>query len=625
MCGIVGIIGAGASELPAQALERMMRVQAHRGPDSEGRWQDSIGSRTVALGSSRLAILDLSPAGEQPMHSPSGRQVLVYNGEVYNYRELRLELEQAGVRFRGHSDSEVILHALLRWGEDAPRRFNGMWALAFLDRDAGTLLLSRDPFGIKPLYLHQGNRGLYFASEIKSILAGTGERFAVNHSVASRYLQQALLDAQDETFFAGIRSCPAGNNLRIDLRTGEGLEPVPRRYWNFPVRGTDHPEDGRCIDAVREVFLDSVRIRLRSDVPVGVLLSGGLDSSCIASVMHSNLRDKEGLVLISGVSEDPRFSEERFIDRMADHLGFQAHKVTLRCERVLDTLEEVTWFNDEPVGSLSSLAHYQLMQKAKELGITVILSGQGADELLCGYDKYVGFYLQSLARDGEWPEAFKVLAGFARNGTVLSQFKWSEAKRYLPALLRPKQIDIRGPILRNGNDLLDIGLGPGDLFDRQTADLSRFSIPALVHYEDRMSMACSREIRLPYLDPRLVETILPLRPEWKLRNGWTKWVLRRAMEDRLPADIVWRKDKQPFTNPQSEWLKHELKDKISGMLGDEMRIARIGLVDQSALRRQYEAYCRQPALKGPLSFKDVFTPLALEVWARRFESHLRLE
>jgi len=527
----------------------MIHAQAHRGPDDQGRWLGQAGRYRITLGSCRLAILDLSPAGHQPMLSPAGRHVLTYNGEVYNYRELRSELEQDGVVFRGRSDTEVVLQALIRWGDAAPGRFNGMWALAWLDLDAGTLLLSRDPFGIKPLYYYEGPQGFYFGSEIKAILLGSGERFSVSPIAVMRYLQQSLLDAQEQTFFAKIQLFPPGHNMRIDLHAGKSLAPSLKRFWTFPSLDPSNGSASECIGSMREIFTDAVRLRLRSDVPVGVLLSGGLDSSSIATVMRSLLGASDGLLLISGVSEDRRYSEEPFIDRVSKYLGCETHKVRLRPHQAFDLLDHVTWFNDEPILSLSSVAHYQLMERAREIGIKVILSGQGADELLCGYDKYVGFYLQSLVRDGAWSTALRVLTGFAGRGTILSRFQLSEAKRYLPRAICPKEIDILGPLLKGGRFLLEVGLGDGTLVDRQAADISQFSIPALVHYEDRMSMACSREIRLPFLDPRLVSAVLPLPPDLKLRHGWTKWVLRKALEGSLPPEIAWRKDKQAFTIP----------------------------------------------------------------------------
>jgi len=603
----------------------MVSALRHRGPDAEGAWTGRVGQHQLAMGHTRLAIIDLSDAGTQPMFLPDGSHGIIYNGEVYNYRELAEELKAHGIELRSQSDTEVILWALAVWGEAAFAKFNGMWALAWLDRRAGRLTLSRDRFGIKPLYTYQGANAFYFASEIKAILAASDERFAVNSRVAGRFIQQSLLDAQPESFFDGIEALPAGNNLSFDLRE-ENSSPRTHSYWTMPEQSSLNGDLRRDAEALRETFFDAVRIRLRSDVPVGVLLSGGVDSSSIAAAMRHALGPDANLHAMSASSDRPEFDEKPFVERMAGHLECPVHYVELRREPAewFRLLQEAIFFNDEPIGSFSTVAHYLLMQQARQLGITVVLSGQGADEMLCGYAKFLGFYIHDLLRNGRLPSAARVLLGFWKRGTVLSQFEWSEAKRYLPALMRAREIDIRGPLLKEQDFRLDVGLGGAHLPERQREDLYRFSVPALLHYEDRSSMAFAREIRLPFLDYRLAGMLVPLAPELKLREGWTKWIFRKAMEPYLPAPIVWRKDKQGFINPQSEWLKHELRGQVLELISGEMLIARHGLIDQAALGRRYAMYCRQPQERGLISFKDIFNPIVLELWMRRFEASLAL-
>jgi asparagine synthase (glutamine-hydrolysing) len=625
MCGIAGVLSVHADAPVDASLAQMVCVQRHRGPDGQGVWVGTVGRTRLGLGSVRLAIQDLSDAGRQPMASPSGRHVLVYNGEVYNYLELRHELERLGVAFRSRCDTEVVLHALAVWGERAFERFNGMWGLAWLDVETGTLLLARDRLGIKPLYWHRSNGRLLFASEIKAVLVASDHRFALDRAVVARYLLQSQLDGQEQTFFAGIEAVPPGCVARFELRGTTSLTPTLHRYWSPPPEPLE-PDGAPSVDALRETFLDSVRLQLRSDVPIGVLLSGGLDSSSVAVATQRATGRNAALHLLSIVSEEPRYSEEPFINRVAAHLGSGAHstRVQIRAEEAFDLLDRVTWFNDEPLGSLSNVAHYLLMRRAAELGVTVILCGQGADELLCGYLKYWGFYLQSLCRRGEWVAALKVLGGLTRQGTALRQFHVSDAKRYLPRTLRPAEIDIRGPRLKGVESWLDVGLGRGSVVERQYADLSRFSVPAILHWEDRMSMALGREMRVPYFDHRLVTLLLPLAPEWKLRDGWSKWVFRRAMEPYLPREIAWRKDKQGFVIPQSEWFKTTLRPRVEGLLGGDLLTAAAGFVDRAALARRYTAFRRQPPDRGTISFKDIFHPIALEYWMRRFESYLDL-
>jgi len=625
MCGIAGILCARPTEASAAALARMVSAIRHRGPDAEGVWTGRAGQHHLAMGHTRLAIIDLSDAGTQPMFLPDGSHGIIYNGEVYNYRELAEELTAHGIEMRSQSDTEVILWALAVWGEAAFAKFNGMWALAWLDRRAGRLTLSRDRFGIKPLYIHQTANAFYFASEIKAILAASDARFAVNSQVAGRFIQQSLLDAQKETFFDGIEALPPGHNLSFDLRE-ESWSPRTCSYWTMPEQSSLNGDLRRDTETLRETFFDAVRIRLRSDVPVGVLLSGGVDSSSIAAAMRHALGQDANLHAMSASSDRPEFDEKPFIERMADHLKCPVHYVELKRDPAewFRLLTEVIFSNDEPIGSFSPVAHYLLMQQARQLGITVVMSGQGGDELLCGYAKFLGFYIRDLLRSGRLPSAAQVLFGFWKRGTVLSQFEWSEAKRYLPALMRAREIDIRGPRLKELDFRLDVGLGGAHLPERQRDDLYRASVPALVHYEDRSSMAFAREIRLPFLDYRLAGMLVPLAPEFKLREGWTKWIFRKAMEPYLPAAIVWRKDKQGFINPESEWLKHELRGQVLELLSGEMLIAQHGLIDQAALRRRYAMYCRQLQERGAINFKDIFNPVVLELWMRRFERSLLL-
>lgn len=605
------------------ALLRAQRTQQHRGPDGDGLTVETAGAWSVGLGHQRLAIIDRSSTGAQPMSGHGGRHWIVYNGEVYNYREIRADLERLGHVFGGSSDTEVILHALDEWGEDATRRFNGMWGLAWLDLDHRRLVLSRDRLGVKPLYVHQHEGVLYFASEIKTILEMAGTPFRLNHAVVGRYALQSLLDTTEETFFAGVHKVPAGTNVVIDL-AADTLRPAGVRFWQPaappPVTGMDE-----AVSAVRELLMDSVRLRLRSDVPVGVLLSGGLDSSSIASCMQAILGREADLNLLSAVSDGSRFDEAPFIDRMGQHLGRPVHKVRLEIDpaRALDLLSDVCWHNDEPVGGFSNVAHFLLMRQARELGITVILSGQGADETFCGYRKFLGFYLQELARGGRWWEALGVARDFWRRGTVFTQLSWDEAKRYLPKRRGTGPEAVAGPALLDGYQPVAVGLGATQsLAERQLADVQEFSVPILTHYEDRMSMAWSREVRTPFLDYRLVELAVFLPARLKLGDGWTKYALRQAMAPLLPAAIAWRKDKQNFVNPQSEWLKRELRPALLEIFGGDSLIYRHGLFSRSALTQLYNRYCRQPEGRGLISFKEVFQPLALELWLRRYSAYL---
>ncbi|MGD8189486.1 asparagine synthase (glutamine-hydrolyzing) [Brevibacillus ginsengisoli] len=624
MCGIAGIVSHHENSL-YPLLYRAQKIQAHRGPDGQGIGQYQVGAWQIGLGHQRLAILDLSESGAQPMIAQGEKGVLIYNGEVYNYREIRDELVSKGYRFHGDSDTEVILCALHHWGiDDTLPRLNGMWAFAWLDQVHQQLYLSRDRFGVKPLYYAYDKGQLLFASEIKTIRELTDQHFSLNHAAVGAYIHQTLLGASDDTFFHEIHKVAPSHYLRFDLACDTLLQPKQKSYWQFPSPNVlDEPYDEQELSSqLRELFIDSVRLRLRSDVPVGVLLSGGVDSSAIATVMNQVISQQDHLHMLSAVSPDPRFDESPFIDQMSSFLNRPVQKVVLdfNAAQAFDYLHQVTWHNDEPIGSFSTVAHYLLMEQAKHLGITVILSGQGADELLCGYRKYLGFYLQELWRKRMYKEAHHLLYAFWKQGTVLHQFNYSEAKRYLPAFLRAKEHDISGEALHSYQPM-NVGLSSGmSLLERQQLDITRYSVPVLTHYEDRMSMAFSREVRLPFLDYRLVEKLLPLSPSYKLKNGWTKYIFRQAMQPLLPAQIVWRKDKQGFVNPQSEWLKGELRSEVLRYFEKESLIFQHHLIDRGQLQRKYDQYCAQPVGKGTIWFKDIFAPLALEVWLRQFYS-----
>lgn len=623
MCGISGTVLVSKELQSAQdILLKAQRVQQHRGPDSQEIKCLNINQWTIGLGHQRLSILDLTDDGIQPMLSNSGRSWIVFNGEIYNYLEIAEELRSAGHFFKSSSDTEVLITALEYWGVDqALSKFNGMWSFAWLDLSNNSLVLCRDRLGIKPLHFCYVNGSLYFASEIKTLLSMVEYKFPLNYQVVGEYLLQSLLNVSNHTFFEGIEKIPPAHyaivNLNADL-----LELDYKSYWQLSDRSAEFSSEESLIENLRELFFDAVRLRLRSDVPIGILLSGGLDSSSIATATQTILGSNNQLNLLGSVSNDARYDESHFMDIMGTYLHNPVNKVTLDLEpeSAFDYLEKVCWFNDEPVGSFSNIAHYLLMEKAQELGVTVILSGQGADELLCGYKKYLGFYLQELVRSGKYFQAGNVLLSFWSRKTILSQFSLAEAQRYLPKILRSGKIDIRGDRLQNFTPRF-LGLAPGSsVLERQSLDVQKFSVPALLHYEDRMSMAWAKEIRVPFLDYRLVELLISLPAEMKLREGWTKYIFRKAMEPYLPPEIAWRKDKQGFVNPQSQWLKKELKDKVLEFFQEESSIFRKGIINRSKLIQQYDLFCQNN--NDTVHYRDIFNPLALEIWLRKFEDYI---
>lgn len=619
MCGIAGIITKTLDDVKSR-LEKANQVQAHRGPDHQGVELYQYKEWTIGFAHQRLSILDISENAHQPFQSEDS--TLIYNGEIYNYREIRKEQFSLEDNFQSESDTEVLFRILQR------RKFkrdvhllNGMWSFAYLDHTQGKVLFSRDRMGIKPFYYTQYEGSFYFASEIKTLLAMVPRKFKIDSQVLGEYLIQSLTETHRErTSFEGVYKLPSGHFAELDLNHSV-LNFSKNEYYNLE-SFENSSAFGNSGDLLN-LFQDSVNLRLRSDVPIAILLSGGIDSSSIASLAHKQRSHHEGFSLLSTVSDDPRFDESPFIDKMSQYLSLTPTKVKLELnsDNALELLRKACFFNDEPVGSFSNVAHYLLMQRAKEMGTTVILSGQGADELFCGYKKFVGFYLQDHLRKGRLDHLAYDFLAFLLRGTILSQFKIHEAKRYIPFLQeKSASSQMYGPALKNFS-YQPTGL-THSLTSRQIRDLKHLSVPTLIHTEDRMGMAHSREIRVPFLDHRVVQLALGLKDNQKIRRGWTKWILRDAMKGSLPSDITWRKDKQGFVNPQSEWLKTELRPAINKIFDRDSILYDLGILEKNKFKNLYRDYCSQGVDSGSLSFKDIFGPLAAEIWLQEFSSSI---
>lgn len=623
MCGIGVVIDRDPRRVGA-ALKTITQTQLHRGPDSQGEHVEQTRSGlSVGMAAQRLAILDRSSAGNQPMVSADGRYVLVYNGEVYNYRELAADLGHDDTTVHSSGDTSVVLAALGRWGTAAFERFNGMWALALFDRHEQKLVVSRDRMGVKPLYFSCcDGQQLVLASEIKSILAVTG-RHGVNGRIVASYLTQGLLDTGAETFFEDINAFPPASYSVLSLSERIPAELPGQRYWYHPFELPRCASDGDEPSSadLRDVLVDSVSLRLRSDVRVGVLLSGGLDSS---SILASACRGKDcaNLTALTVGSRDPASDETPLAAAMASYAGVPLERIDVDEDPgvLFDDLSDACWYNDQPFLTMSVVAHRQVMRKASELDITVLLSGQGADEQLGGYNKFLYFLLYHQLRDYRWSSAAATLSGSLRRGTVFPEFSLAEAKRYLGRLGRSTTARLLGPNAATGPS---VSVGPGRSYQqREWLDLTSLSVPALLHYEDRMSMSWSRELRTPFMDYRLVELLARVAPDRKIQRGWTKAVLRDAMEGLLPRDIQWQLRKRGFTLPEVSWLRGPLRSRIVRILVEEETMsAQMGLTDAAHTRRLTLDFLDG---KGTVAFKQVFGLLCLEIWLKRFEPYLRL-
>lgn len=608
MCGIYGVASLG-EPFGRKDYDRFVALTdlvRYRGPDAGGYYAACLreASRNsperfdVFFGHRRLSIIDLDERSNQPLHDGSDL-IITFNGEIFNYVELREELLALGHTFHTASDTEVILKIYREFGEDGFDRMNGMWAFAILDRPRRRLVLSRDRFSIKPLYYTQNARGFFFASEIKQLLPALDGR-EVNPRTLAAYLQQGLVDHSDETFFKNIYAVKPRHNLILDLEAG-AVRQTP--YWDYSADPDALRSPADVVEKFRELFVDSVRIRLRSDVNLAALLSGGLDSASIVAIAN---RSHTGLSTFSAVSDSPAFSEERYVDIFCRATGTSNTKLAVDSRKVIDRLAQAIYHNDEPFTDLCPVAHHLLLEKLKqESDAIVLLSGQGGDEILMGYLKYFFFYLAHLVRAGRPFTAVNEAGRSFLNGTAIRQFAISEGRRYVGFSAGKK-----APYMRATGSLEPIW-SARDLSRRQIMDVEKYSVPALTHYEDRNSMAHSQEIRLPFLDHRLVNFAISLPVERKVRHGWSKYILREAMSE-LPGEIRWRRDKQWFSLPEREWLaggfRPLVEECFSSSVLDEM-----GVIDARAFLDCYQAF--RAGARG-ISHGNIGRVFLAELWAR---------
>lgn len=571
MCGILGHFSEEGGD--PQVLTRFngaLHSLDHRGPDDHGVERIQMDSGMLLLGHTRLSIIDLTSGGHQPMQTVDGRFVLVFNGEIYNYKELRAELIQLGYRFVTESDTEVLLTAWSHWQLDCIEKLNGMFAFAVLDRQLGKLVLVRDAFGIKPLYYSKTATHFAFASELPALIKLNPGSVALNYQRAYDYLVLGIYDDQSETLFSGVSSLQPGHWIEFDLQTGSLREPV-RWWWPSIAERTDLTFE-QAAEQFRELFLDSIRLHLRSDVPLGAALSGGLDSSAIVCAMRYVEPDLP-IHTFSFVGGKGNQNEEAWADLVNQHVQARAFKTSFTGENLLTDLDDLIIAQGEPFASTSIYAQYQVFKLARENGITVTLDGQGADECLAGYSGYPHARVQSfLDRRQYWK-----LIGFGRKwaewpGRNFKQFAQIAAKQMCPDFLVAPLKQWRGrysmPAWVNSKVVDDKKVDrviPGlaatdDSHGRGLADALRNALTvrglqALLRHGDRNSMRFSIESRVPFLSKPLVEFLLTLPESYLLSPaGETKRILRRSMRGIAPQSVLDRRDKIGFRTPELDWL-----------------------------------------------------------------------
>ena len=581
MCGISGIID-WHSEVDPNILHNMRESMIHRGPDDAGLWIRIKGPPFVGLAHRRLSIIDLSESARQPMHYDDGNLVVVFNGEIYNYIELRHELEKFGCRFTTNSDTEVLLAAFSEWGTDCLRRFNGMFAFAIWDERQESLFAARDRFGKKPFFYHYRNGCFHFASEMKALFRVPTINCRPDPVSLSSYADSFTIENGKQTMFEGISRLRPSEALLLS-RNGN----LRRwRYWklepNLPAGKYDLK---RASEEFVELFTDSVRIRLRADVPVGSSLSGGLDSSAIVCTMARQIESAGGgnLKTFSARFPDtPAVDEGEYIDAVVRKAYVQAYQTSPAADDLKRLIRRVHYYQEEPFLSSSIFSQWEVMRLAHRENVTILLDGQGGDEILAGYIPYFLLYFLDLLLSARWHTlVLEVVPFLAMQYRAMRRYPnhsqrfytltpFSLANAWMARTRRRASKFISRPVFSQQNE--EENPFKDRLTRRLYRDLTLTSIPQLLRYADRNAMAFSREIRNPFLDYRLVEYLFSLPADLKIRHGWNKFLLRKALQGIIPNNVRTRFDKVGYATPESQWLRGPLRDWAESILfGDTLR------------------------------------------------------
>lgn len=570
MCGIAGIITANNNLINEPVLRRMSGTLAHRGPDGEGLWCND--TNTAGFAHRRLSIIDLSDGGAQPMHY-MGRYSIVYNGEIYNYKELKSDLQKAGYFFRTQSDTEVILAAYDFYKEQCLKYFDGMFAFAIWDESDRILFTARDVFGEKPFYYYKDNEVFVFASEMKALWAAgleksADEKMMINY-LALGYVQNASNKSQ--TFFKHISSLPPAHYGILSL---SDMEYAVIRYKDFNKENIIKISEQDAVAQLQGLLHSSVERRLRSDVPVGTSLSGGLDSSSIAYFINDiqkKAKANTGFKAFSAVFPGFEKNEEKYIADVSAKFDLESYTVSPSANDLIDDIAKLSRHHDEPFTSSSIYAQYKVYELAKKNGIKVLLDGQGADETLAGYTKYLHWYMQELTGHNKIFPAKREQAALRKNSINMKWGVKNLLASYLPshAALALEKIELKkisNSRFINANLMQEVKgkewLGIYKPVVTKLNDILYFNtmqsgLEELLRYADRNSMAHGTEVRLPFLSTELVSFIFSLPSCFKIKDGFTKSILRKAMDKRLPDNIVWRTEKVGFEPPQKSWMENK--------------------------------------------------------------------
>jgi len=623
VCGIYGIFQLDGTPADPTLVRKMGRVIVHRGPDDEGHYVDG----RCAIGMRRLSIIDLG-GGHQPMSNHDGTLWLVCNGEIYNFRELRCELESLGHRFKSSSDSEVILHSYAQYGDDFIRKLNGMFGFALWDVRRQRLIIGRDRLGIKPIYVYRTAHRLAFASEAKALLTLPGVSASIDPSALHSYLNLGYV-AAPLSIFHYIGKLPPASMLIID---GERVE--ERRYWRVSGEIDQGVAEGQWIERIRARLDEAIRMQMVSDVPIGAFLSGGIDSSTVVGLMAANSDQPIRTYAIGyeGTAADDYYNELPYARRVADLFRTEHHEIVVRPD-VVALLPQLLWHMDEPLSDTAFITTYLVSQFARR-DVTVILSGVGGDELFGGYRRYLGNYYRTyFDRLPRWARRAASAVGKRlpsdRHSPLLNFSRL--AKGFLESAEKPFEERYRAYVqvfpVQEVQRLLDecasaqagaieaaFGqAGHGDSLNRMLAVDAETMLPDdLLMLTDKMSMATSLECRVPFLDHELVELAARMPEEVKIRGGRLKHALKEAVSDLLPRDILRRK-KRGFGTPMGAWLKQELSPLVRGLLSESV-VKNRGLFRFPTVQELIAAH----ETKRVDGTDRLLTLLNLEIWSRLY-------
>jgi asparagine synthase (glutamine-hydrolysing) len=625
MCGICGIVFRDRSQrVSSDVLAAMNRRLIHRGPDDEGIFVDE----NAGFAMRRLSIIDVE-AGHQPQSNENEDIWIVYNGEIYNHAELRPQLEAKGHRYRTHSDTETIVHLYEEYGRDCVKHLRGMFAFAIWDRRKRVLFAARDRLGIKPFYYRWDGKAFIFGSEIKAILACPGVAAEFNRNVLAEYLAFGYVTGE-ETMFAGIRKLPPGHTLEL----GEDGALRIERYWDLNIEmDREARPQSYYVQTYRELLEASVRSHLMSDVPLGVFLSGGLDSSVVAA-LTTKIRGDRIQTFAVGYDEE-KFSELSFASEAAKHIGSEHHEVRLNREEFFQSLPRLIWHEDEPLVWPSCIALYFVARLAQER-VAVVLTGEGSDETLAGYTRYA-WTLLNARMDGAYraltPNALRELIRNAIQASPLSATLHRKLQHtflvrdgnswpsfyydnFFSAFTAAEQMDLlTSEALATAGDTYAGSMdawnrSSGDLLHRMLyADINSYLIELLMK-QDQMSMAASVESRVPFLDHELVEFTARIPARYSIQGMAGKFVLKRAVEDLLPRELVYRK-KMGFPTPWDYWLAGPQLDKIERLLLEPRSMER-GLFQAKTVRRLFSEHRAKSRDHG----NRIWRLLNFEIWQR---------